>query len=195
DRTRVAITFDDGYDDLMLLEPLLRRFRIPILVFIPTAYIGKANDWDNFLSAGKRRHLTETQIRQLSTLGVQFGSHGHTHRDVTRMSDAELAEELTVSKRWLEDLTESAIVDIAFPFGRSNQGVIETARKLGYVRQFASAPLADNSDVVGRIAVSKIDAGISLQAKLSGNALAGIEVVKGLIISKFSHLTPVVKRG
>ena len=194
DRTKVAITFDDGYDDLMQLEPLLRKLRIPITIFIPTAFIGKTNTWDNFLSAGKRRHLSESQIRQLSALGVRFGSHGHTHRDLTTLSHIALTDELTLSQRILSELTGHPIVDIAYPFGRANQRVIHAARKLGFTRQFASVPMNENSNLIGRIPIAKLDNSISINSKLSGNVLAGVEVTKSLIISEFSHLTPVVTR-
>ncbi len=194
DHTKVAITFDDGYDDLMQLEPLLRKLRMPITIFIPTAYIGKTNTWDNFLSAGKRRHLSESQIRQLSALGVRFGSHGHTHRDLTTLSQTALTEELTLSQRILSDLTGKLVVDIAYPFGRANAQLIHAARALGFTRQFASVPMNANSDLIGRIPIAKLDNSISIKSKLSGNFFAGVEVTKSLIISKFSHLTPVVTR-
>ncbi len=194
DRTKVAITFDDGYDDLMQLEPLLRKLRIPITIFVPTAFIGKSNTWDNFLSAGKRRHLSETQIRQLSARGVRFGSHGHTHRDLTTLSHIALTDELTLSQRILSDLTGHPVVDIAYPFGRANTQVIHAARTLGFTRHFASIPMNANSDLIGRIAIAKLDNSVSINSKLSGNFLAGVEVTKSLIISKLSHLTPVVTR-
>ena len=75
----VAITFDDGYDDILQMLPLLGEHRITITVFVPTAFIGKTNSWDSFLLKNKRRHLSEEQIKQLVAAGVEFGSHSHSH--------------------------------------------------------------------------------------------------------------------
>ena len=141
DRTKVAITFDDAYEDLMLLKPLLVQRRLPLLVFVPTAFIGKTNTWDNFLNSGKRRHLGESQMRELAAMGVQFGSHGHTHRDLSTISTDDVQAELVSSLRILNSITGRETTTIAYPFGRSNHRVQRLALDLGIVHQFAASPL------------------------------------------------------
>ena len=193
DHTKVAITFDDGYDDLMQLAPLLRKRSIPITVFVPTAYIGKHNDWDHFLVRGRRKHLDDVQIRELAGLGVQFGSHGHWHCDMTSLSEAELRNELEISRQVLCELTGQEVVGLAYPFGRSNQQVRETAAKLGLARQFGSSARSIDGSLIGRIPVTKFDNCFTLDRKLRGGFVAGLEAFKSGIISRFSHLTPVVR--
>ncbi len=193
DHTKVAITFDDGYDDLMQLAPLLRKRSIPITVFIPTAYIGKHNDWDHFLVRGRRKHLDDVQIRELAGLGVQFGSHGHRHCDMTSLSEAELRNELEISRRVLCELTGQEVFCLAYPFGRSNQQVREIAAKLGLARQFGSSARSIDGSLIGRIPVTKFDNSFTLDRKLCGGFVAGVEAFKSAIVSRFSHLTPVVR--
>ena len=193
DNNKVAITFDDGYDDLMLLQPLLRRKAVPITVFIPTAHIGKSNSWDNVLNRGRRRHLNAEQIRTLAGLGARFGSHGHTHRDLTTMSDAEQRSEFETSKEILSDLTGEPIIDLAFPFGRSNRNVRQVAAKLGLIHQYDSRPRTSKDALLGRAPITRLDNALTLRAKLKGGFLAGIEALKSYIISRFSHLTPIMR--
>lgn len=193
DHTKVAITFDDGYDDLMQLAPLLRKRSIPIAMFIPTAYIGKHNDWDHFLARGRRKHLNEDQVRELAGLGVEFGSHGHSHRDLTSLSETELRKELELSRRVLYELTGQEIVELAYPFGRCNRQVRELAARLGLARQFGSSARSIDGILVGRIPVTKFDNSFTLNRKLCGGFVSGIEAFKSAIISSFSHLTPVVR--
>ncbi len=193
DHTKVAITFDDGYDDLMSIAPILREKHLPITVFIPTVCIGKPNVWDNFLSAGKRRHLGSEQIKELAKLGVHFGSHGHTHRDLTTMPIPEAKAELNISRNILSELTGRDIVDLAYPFGRSSESLHHMGVELGFTRQFGSVPGGRNSAIIGRIPITKLDNAISVRAKLLGNAVCGVEMLKSLVISRFSYLTPVTR--
>lgn len=47
----VAVTFDDGYlDNLEVAAPILARYRIPAIIYLPTAYIdGGINQWADML--------------------------------------------------------------------------------------------------------------------------------------------------
>ncbi len=193
DHTKVAITFDDGYDDLMQIASLLRKQSVSVTVFIPTAYIGKHNEWDHFLVRGRRQHLGKDQIRELAGIGVQFGSHGHRHCDLTSLNETELRNELELSRRVLTELTGQAIVSLAFPFGRSNQQVREVAASLGLTQQYGSSMHTIAGRLIGRIPVTRFDNSFTIVQKLRGGFVAGIEAFKSAIVSRFSHLTPVIR--
>ena len=195
DRTKVAITFDDGYEDLMQIVPLLKRQQIPIMVFVPTAYIEKPNDWDHLFAKGRRRHLSEEQIRELAGLGAQFGSHGHNHRDLTLLSNAEIHSEIDSSKWMLASFTGQEIKALAFPFGRSNSAVRQAVRKVGIELQFGSSPLSISGESLGRIPITEFDNSFTIRRKLHGGIVAGVEALKAVIVSRFSHLTPVARRA
>lgn len=194
DHRCVALTFDDGYDDLQQLAPLLRESKLTITVLVPTACIGAANTWDNFLLRGKRRHLSAEQIRALAALGVQFGSHGHSHRDLTSLSDSELKFELLESRRILTALSDREVTVLAFPFGRYDRRVLAAARAAGYRINLAAAAIASSGDCHGRIAVNALDSSFTLRAKLRGSWIGGLEILKAAIISRFSALTPLTRK-
>ena len=194
DSNTVAITFDDGYSDLLALLPLLEKRRLPITVFMPTAYIGKANSWDNFLNRGKRRHLSAVEIKQLADAGVEFGSHSHTHCDLSLFGADDIETELRQSKQILEALIGREVRYVAYPFGRSNDRVTAIARKLGYQNGLWSAPHRANEFNLGRTPLNRLDSILTIRAKLRPHILSGAEYLKSLIINCFSHLTPLVAR-
>lgn len=190
----VAITFDDGYDDVLQMLPLLDEHRIPITVFVPTAFIGKTNSWDNFILKNKRRHLSEEQIKQLAAAGVEFGSHSHRHSDLSRLNDDAIEEELRKSKNILEALTGREVKFVAYPFGHGDNRVSAIARRLGYQAGFwSSARVADVFNV-GRTPLNRFDTQLTINAKLYPGILSGGEYLKSLIISRFSRLTPLIAR-
>ncbi len=194
DRKCFAITFDDGYDDLLSIMSLVQERKTAVTVFVPTAYLGKANEWDNLLLRGRRKHLTPEQVRELAAAGVQFGSHGHTHRDLTSLSEADLKAELLESRRILTALSSREVVALAFPFGRYDARVSEMARSLGFRIQLTSAARTEDNGVYGRVAISALDNGLTMRAKLRGSLLGGFESLKSAVISSCSYLTPLTRK-
>jgi peptidoglycan/xylan/chitin deacetylase (PgdA/CDA1 family) len=190
----VAITFDDGYDDILQLLPLLGERGITITVFVPTAFIGRTNSWDNFLLKNQRRHLSEEQIKQLAAAGVEFGSHSHWHSDLSRLQDNAIEDELYKSKNILEALTGREVKYVAYPFGRGDDRVSAIARRLGYKGGIWSSPRIADAFNAGRTPLNRFDTRLTIDAKLHPGILSGSEYLKSLIISRFSHLTPLIAR-
>jgi peptidoglycan/xylan/chitin deacetylase (PgdA/CDA1 family) len=193
DKTVAALTFDDGYENIASLWPLLREKKIPLTIFVPTAYLGKRNKWDHPL-ARRRSHLTAAQIEELADQGVCFGSHSHTHVDFTALDRAGLEMELSESRRILTELTGTPPRYLAYPFGKFNSLTCEVARKMGFTHGFSSHPASAGSLARGRVPIGWLDNSLTLHAKLRGGALAGAEFLKCLVVSSFSHLTPLWQR-
>jgi peptidoglycan/xylan/chitin deacetylase (PgdA/CDA1 family) len=161
---------------------------------LPTAYIGKTNAWDNFINRGNRLHLSAVEIKQLADAGVEFGSHSHTHCDLSLLGDDDIEAELLRSKQILEALIGREVRYVAYPFGRCNNRVIAIAKKLGYWNGFLPAPLRADEFSLGRTSLNRLDSALTYRAKLQPNILSGAECLKGLIINRFSHLTPLLAR-
>ncbi len=89
--TDIAVTFDDGYAHLAdLLLYFIDKYKLKPTLFIPTAYIGHSNKWDYSYFFHNDPHLDRVTIKRLSDAGVKFGSHGHTHTALTKLTDQKL---------------------------------------------------------------------------------------------------------
>jgi len=127
----IAMTFDDGFANFFTNAlPICEHHGVAVTVFCVAGFLGKSSSWD---SLPKQSHLTSSQIRQISSLGHEIGSHTLTHANLTLLSDKDLATELSVSKKILEDITGTSVTSLSFPFGRVNRRVWEAAQRAGFV--------------------------------------------------------------
>lgn len=194
DDNTVALTFDDGYDSILAVTEYFAAENIPITVFIPTAWIGKANNWENFILRGRRRHLSAEQVRHLSEQQVEFGSHGHSHSDLTALSKEELCRELELSRKILEDLTGKPVRYLACPFGKRSKLVDKIADDCGYEQVFTATPAPPAADYKGRIPINKLDNEMTICSKLSPSLISGAEYLKCRVVGSFSRLTGLTRR-
>lgn len=171
DETSIEFTFDDGYAHLHdVLPDLIREFSIQPVVFIPTAFIGQTNSWDYGGRFRQMCHLNASEIQSLAQVGVIFGSHSHTHCDLTAISDSKLFEELSRSKLLLSEITGSSVTALSYPFGKLSPRVQSVAAECGYREGYTmsfpgktDAPLSR-----GRIPVYCFDTTSSIKAKVRG---------------------------
>jgi peptidoglycan/xylan/chitin deacetylase (PgdA/CDA1 family) len=119
----VALTFDDGFEDFAAYAfGEIESRGWSATVFVPTAHVGGFNDWDARTGAAARRRIMDwSTIAKLSARGVEFGSHGVWHRDLTRVRSDELEAELLESKTAIEDRTGRPVESFAAPFGATDE--------------------------------------------------------------------------
>ncbi|MBI4355955.1 MAG: polysaccharide deacetylase family protein [Candidatus Omnitrophica bacterium] len=123
----VVLTFDDGYaSHFEVVVPLLLRYRLTGTFFVPVARIGQPG------------YMTWDQLRRLVFLGMEIGSHGVTHRPLTQLSRAELAEELGESKRRLEEELGIPVRALAAPGGCWNRRMAGAVHAAGYEAAWVS---------------------------------------------------------
>jgi peptidoglycan/xylan/chitin deacetylase (PgdA/CDA1 family) len=124
-RRTIAITFDDAFEDFARAAfPILKKHELRATVFAPTARLGGVEDWSG-ANASPRRLMDWTTVRALAADGIEFGSHARTHPDLTTLDAAALEDELSGSRRDLEDRIGMAVRHFAPPYGRSNAAVRE----------------------------------------------------------------------
>ena len=124
DPLRIAITFDDGYKDtLMVAAPILMRYKLPFTVFVTSSFI--LSQGSLYLSPGDLRELADFP-------GVTIGSHGATHVPLATCDEATLWKELYGSRHWIEDFLGRPVNAISYPHGSVDQRVAEVASKAGY---------------------------------------------------------------
>jgi peptidoglycan/xylan/chitin deacetylase (PgdA/CDA1 family) len=111
-RRAVVITFDDGYVDFMTSAwPTLERLNFTASVFLPTAFIS-----DRRRSFKGRECLTWAEVRDLSRLGVSFGSHTVTHPVLHSLPWPCLRSELSESRQQIEGTIGAPVTTFAYPY-------------------------------------------------------------------------------
>ncbi len=194
---RVLVTFDDGYQHLRdVLPPFMEQFRFRPLVFLPTRFIGRDNTWDYSNWFKSSPHLEPAGIQELVRLGVQIGSHGHSHHALTGLDDKKLAEELSRSKEILENMCGCAVTTLSYPFGRADLRVqiaaLKAGYKSGYTMKFPS--VSDTPLSRGRFAVYGFDTSFTILQRLNKGPLYHAERVKTGITNLLSTGTVLLHR-
>ncbi len=128
---RVVLTFDDGYRGVRERAlSALRARAFTATVFVVADRIGGVNDWDG--ETPGEPLLAADEIRALSGAGIEIGSHGATHRALTRLGDADLAREVAGSRETLERITGAPVTSFCYPYGDFDDRVVEAVRAAGY---------------------------------------------------------------
>lgn len=127
----VALTFDDGYRDVLWnAAPVLRRLHMPATDFVITGRVGNRDP--SFLSWG--------EIRRLETMGFAIGSHTVHHVELTLLPPAQARYELVASRRALEEHLHRAVRWFAYPGGRADPTVAALVRHAGYALAVTTMP-------------------------------------------------------
>jgi peptidoglycan/xylan/chitin deacetylase (PgdA/CDA1 family) len=128
----ILITFDDGFDNFYSRAlPVLEEHGFKATLFPVAGYLGKISTWDVLPPF---RHLSAGELRAISDLGHEIGSHTMTHADCTFLNAKDLFTELRDSKKLLEDIISRPVTALSFPFGSWNRRVWEAALESGYSR-------------------------------------------------------------
>ena len=161
----VGLTFDDGYADFVdTALPLLRRHEFTATVYALPGRLGGTNEWD---SLGPRKPLlTEAGIRQVVAAGMEIGSHGLRHTDLTEADDTLLRAETARSRELLREISGAEVPGFCYPYGTVDARAVDAVRAAGY----AYAVGIDPGPLTGlfalpRFHVGEKDTGVRLRLK------------------------------
>jgi len=115
----VSVTFDDGwasqYNNGL---PILKKYGVPATLYVLS---GSINTPD---------YMTQAQIQAFADRGDEIASHTVTHPDLTKLSAAQLENELARSKATLQQMFgPSAALDFASPYGAYNATTTAAVQK------------------------------------------------------------------
>ena len=130
---RIALTFDDGFANVYQhgLEPLTRQgFRA--IEFLVADLIGRDNEWEIQEGEARQPLMDETQIKEWLAAGHEIGSHTLTHPFLTRLNPQQAGEEISASKKKLEDRFSRAVRHFCYPYGDWNPVVRDRVIAAGY---------------------------------------------------------------
>jgi len=148
DPPAIALTFDDGCQtDLLTAAPTLKNAGFHATFYITVGFLGK------------RGYMSRGQVRELSDLGFEIGSHSMTHSYLSDLRDHALQDELVRSKDELQQMIGHAVEHFSCPGGRWSQRVAEFAQQAGYRSVATSRSMANypysNPFCLGRVAIMR----------------------------------------
>ena len=130
---RVFLTFDDGFCDVFEHAlPLLREHRFRAIEFIVADLLGKTSQWQERDDDTPGPLMDKAQLNQWLAAGNEIGSHSLSHPFLTKIPAARAREEITASKKKLEDLFGRPVRHFCYPFGDWNEAVRHLVAEAGY---------------------------------------------------------------
>jgi peptidoglycan/xylan/chitin deacetylase (PgdA/CDA1 family) len=133
-RQQAVITFDDGFSSVCEHgSEILKRNQFQGTQFLVAGFLGRKNEWDMAKGDVAETLMDESQVREWLAAGNQIGSHSMTHRNLRHLNAAEAREEISGSKRSLEDRFGVAIEHFCYPFGSWNSAVRDLVTEAGYL--------------------------------------------------------------
>ena len=114
-RKSIVLTFDDAYVNFKSQAlPLLKKYGFQATLFIPVAFIGKTNIWDQ----GNDRILPAGDLKQISNNEpVAFGIHSFLHKNYRDLAIADMEEDLKNCQGTLEFYGIPFTRVLAYPYG------------------------------------------------------------------------------
>lgn len=110
----VVITFDDATTgQYQYARPLLKSHGYPAAFYVPTAMV------ESGLPVVKEYNGTMSwpDIQKLAEEGFFIASHGHSHKDLSRLSPVDLKEEIKKSMYLLRERAGINALDFCLPYG------------------------------------------------------------------------------
>ncbi len=129
----IVVTFDDGYkDNITEAAPALKTRGIKATFFITTSNIDGKN-CKKWTDGRNREYMDWDDIRRLSGMGFEIGSHMVDHMDLTSIDRDGLQHQFEGSKKAIVEKAGIKPVTFSYPYGRLNNEVVDMARSSGYI--------------------------------------------------------------
>jgi peptidoglycan/xylan/chitin deacetylase (PgdA/CDA1 family) len=117
----VVITFDDGRACIYHHAfPILKKHGLGATVFLLSSRLSRTG------------YLAVDQIKEMADHGIEFQSHGHSHRNFSGLTRAEIESDTGESKAALERVLGRDVSFFAFPYGGLNPVAAEVLGANGY---------------------------------------------------------------
>ncbi len=130
---RVVLTFDDGCRNVRQHGlPILHATGFRAVQYLVADLIGRTSEWQAREGGVAEPLMDEAEIREWLAAGHRIGSHTCTHPWLTRLPPARVREEISASRRKLEDRFGVPVLDFCYPYGDWNARVRDLVAEAGY---------------------------------------------------------------
>ncbi|MCD4781944.1 MAG: polysaccharide deacetylase family protein [Candidatus Omnitrophica bacterium] len=133
-KTKIIITFDDGYrDNFLYAYPVLRRWSIPATIFLTTHLINTEKKFKRYEAVSGRDMLNQKEIQQMAATRITFGAHTCKHVHLPRLPVEQQRAEVLDSLHALETLVPPGgrVKTFCYPYGEYSTDTIRVVRQAG----------------------------------------------------------------
>lgn len=128
-----TVTFDDGYAGVIETAlPVLERQKVTAIEFLIAGKLGGRNDWDIAKGDVAQPLMDAAQVRTWLAAGHQIGSHSLTHPNLRKIPLVQAREEISASKKRLEDTFGVAVEHFCYPYGSYTEAIRDLVAAAGY---------------------------------------------------------------
>jgi peptidoglycan/xylan/chitin deacetylase (PgdA/CDA1 family) len=158
----IAVTFDDGFDDVLrVAAPILADRGVPFSTYVTTTFLDRPG------------YLTVGALRELALVpGATVGSHGVSHAPLTSCDDAALRREVVDSRSELEQIVCAAVSSFAYPHGIVDRRARDALAAAGYdvavTSRYGRNTATTDPLLLRRVEVLRDDAPADVVAKAPG---------------------------
>lgn len=131
--SRVVVTFDDGFRNALDHgSDVLKRYGFRATQFLLPDLLGKSNHWEQAEGEAPEQLMDEAGVREWLAAGHEIGSHTCSHPWLTRLPVERAREEISSSRKKLEDWFQVPVRHFCYPYGDWNDKVRDLVAEAGY---------------------------------------------------------------
>ncbi len=124
----VTFSFDDGVEQDIPFVKELNKYGFKATFNINTGIQTRANRWVN--EGVEIRRMNIKGLKELYA-GHEVAAHGLTHPFLEQLDEETIYNELYYDKKNIEEIFDSEVVGMAYPYGTYDDRVIKIARDVG----------------------------------------------------------------
>jgi peptidoglycan/xylan/chitin deacetylase (PgdA/CDA1 family) len=122
----VTLSFDDAWaSQYTNALPILQASGLPATFYLISSVIQNNANFPGY--------MTPAMATTIANAGHEIADHTITHSDLTTLSSAQVTNEITASRTYLQNLTGKTITSLAYPYGSVNTTVKNLTKQAGYV--------------------------------------------------------------
>ncbi|MBN8641423.1 MAG: polysaccharide deacetylase family protein [Flavobacteriales bacterium] len=156
----VVLSFDDVTENQLLYAlPLLKKYKCKATFFIPFAYIGKTDTWND----GSEKIMTIEQLQSLDTELVELGHHSFLHRKYASLTAEEIQNDFDQSFEIIRQNNLTVVPALAYPYGNfpkkgvQNEVFFDLLKKNGIQLAFRIGNRTNKLPLKDKYKVKRID--------------------------------------